>query len=213
VAKNYYDITLALAGICQSVRLIQQSAHEGLFNSDRYNHALHASLNSLLKIDSTSTLAVYGGNEIALQVGLETLHSILNANRETLAAERTRYTLSLMVLERKLNANQSALDTLSQRISQLDRQLTHFDIDSDTMLNALASIYIDVISPLGPRIQVTGSPEKLKNRLIQNKIRAILLAGIRSCVLWQQLGGGRLQLMFRRHQLLKQTQTILTRIQ
>ncbi len=114
MAKNYYDITLALAGICQSVRLVQQSAHEGLFNSDRYNHALHASLNSLLKIDSTSTLAVYGGSEAELQVGLETLQSVLNVNRETLA-----YTLSLMVLERKLNANQSALDTLSQRISPL----------------------------------------------------------------------------------------------
>ncbi|EOK6379544.1 lysogenization regulator HflD, partial [Escherichia coli] len=27
MAKNYYDITLALAGICQSARLVQQLAH------------------------------------------------------------------------------------------------------------------------------------------------------------------------------------------
>ncbi|MGQ7179328.1 high frequency lysogenization protein HflD, partial [Escherichia coli] len=26
MAKNYYDITLALAGICQSARLVQQLA-------------------------------------------------------------------------------------------------------------------------------------------------------------------------------------------
>lgn len=209
MAKNYYDITLALAGICQSARLVQQSVHIELFDSDRYNNALHASLNSLPKINSTSTLSVYGGNAIALQVGLETLQSVLNVNRETLSAELTRYILNLMVLERKLHANKSALDALSKRISKLNRQLIHFDIDSDTILSNLASIYIDVISPLGPRIKVIGSPEKLKNNLIQNKIRAILLAGIRSCVLWKQLGGGRLQLMFRRHKLLKQAQTIL----
>nr|WP_284142072.1 DUF489 family protein [Escherichia coli] len=29
MAKNYYDITLALAGICQSARLVQQLAHQG----------------------------------------------------------------------------------------------------------------------------------------------------------------------------------------
>ncbi len=29
VAKNYYDITIALAGICQSARLVQQLAHQG----------------------------------------------------------------------------------------------------------------------------------------------------------------------------------------
>ncbi|MDU5848638.1 MAG: DUF489 family protein, partial [Cronobacter sakazakii] len=29
MAKNFYDITLALAGICQSARLVQSLAHEG----------------------------------------------------------------------------------------------------------------------------------------------------------------------------------------
>ena len=68
-----------------------------------------------------------------------------------------------MVLERKLNANKSALNTLAQRIAQLDRQLTHYDIESETIVAAMAGIYVDVISPLGPRIQVTGSPAVLQN--------------------------------------------------
>ncbi|PLL40327.1 lysogenization regulator HflD, partial [Klebsiella pneumoniae] len=29
MAKNYYDITLALAGVCQAARLVQQLAHQG----------------------------------------------------------------------------------------------------------------------------------------------------------------------------------------
>ncbi|AJJ61338.1 high frequency lysogenization protein HflD [Yersinia aldovae] len=205
MAKNYYDITLALAGICQSARVVQQLAHEGQCDND----ALNTVLGSLLQTDPSSTLAVYGGNEQSLKMGLETLQSVLNANRQGPAAELTRYTLSLMVLERKLNANKSAMNTLGERISQLDRQLAHFDLESETMMSSLASIYTDVISPLGPRIQVTGSPAILQSTLVQAKIRAALLGGIRSTVLWQQVGGSRLQLMFSRNRLFKQAQSIL----
>ncbi|CNE09898.1 putative lysogenization regulator [Yersinia mollaretii] len=205
VAKNYYDITLALAGICQSARLVQQLAHEGQCDND----ALSTVLGGLLQTNPPSTLAVFGGNEQSLKMGLETLQSVLNANRQGPAAELTRYTLSLMVLERKLNANKSAMNTLGERISQLDRQLAHFDLESETMMSSLASIYTDVISPLGPRIQVIGSPAILQSTLVQAKIRATLLAGIRSAVLWQQVGGSRLQLMFSRNRLFKQAQSIL----
>lgn len=205
MAKNYYDITLALAGICQSARLVQQLAHEGQCDND----ALNTMLQSVLQTNPSSTLAVYGDNESVLKIGLETLQSVLNANRQGSVAELTRYTLSLMVLERKLNANKSAMNTLGERISQLDRQLAHFDLGSETMMSSLASIYVDVVSPLGPRIQVTGSPAILQSTLVQAKVRAALLAGIRSAVLWQQVGGSRLQLMFSRNRLFKQAQSIL----
>ncbi|OMK91984.1 lysogenization regulator HflD [Yersinia pestis subsp. microtus bv. Caucasica] len=205
MAKNYYDITLALAGICQSARLVQQLAHEGQCDND----ALNTVLRGLLQTNPSSTLAVYGDTEQVLKMGLETLQSVLNANRQGEAAELTRYTLSLMVLERKLSASKSAMNTLGERISQLDRQLAHFDLESETMMSSLASIYVDVVSPLGPRIQVTGSPAILQSPLVQAKVRATLLAGIRSAGVWQQVGGSRLQLMFSRNRLFKQAQSIL----
>ncbi|MCP5738100.1 DUF489 family protein, partial [Klebsiella pneumoniae] len=46
MAKNYYDITLALAGICQSARLVQQLAHQGHCDAD----AVHVSLNSVIDL-------------------------------------------------------------------------------------------------------------------------------------------------------------------
>ena len=88
------------------------------------------------------------------------------------------------------------MNTLGERLGQLERQLAHFDLESDTIISALAGIYVDVVSPLGPRIQVTGSPAILQNPQVQAKVRATLLAGIRAAVLWQQVGGSRLQLMF-----------------
>lgn len=203
--KNYLDITLALAGICQSSMLVQHLAHQGQCD----NELLEISLRSLLDLNPPATLAVYGGRQANLKLGLESMISLLNASRTGPGAELTRYTLSLMVLERKLNNNKTALDQLAQRIQQLDRQLAHFDLLSDTIINAMASIYVDIISPLGPRIQVTGTPALLQNPQIQAKIRALLLAGIRSAVLWKQVGGGRLQLMFGRDRLFKQARQIL----
>lgn len=47
MAKNYYDITLAMAGISQAARLVQQLAHEGQMDGE----AFHTSLNSLLQMD------------------------------------------------------------------------------------------------------------------------------------------------------------------
>ncbi|MEH0832792.1 high frequency lysogenization protein HflD [Pectobacterium cacticida] len=208
MAKNYYEITLALAGICQSAYLVQQLAHTGNCNHD----ALHTSLNSVLNVNPVSTLAVYGDAEQNLKVGLETLLAILNtSSNKGAGAELSRYTFSLIALERKLKAKPSALDELGRRIGQLERQLEHFELLSDTIVSALAAIYVDVISTLGPRIQVTGSPEVLKNSQAQAKVRATLLAGIRSAVLWQQIGGGRLQLMFSRGQLVKEAKQILAR--
>jgi high frequency lysogenization protein len=77
-----------------------------------------------------------------------------------------------MVLERKLAASKGAMNTLGNRIAGLQRQLEHFDLQSETLLSAMAGIYVDVISPLGPRIQVTGSPAVLQSPQVQAKVRA-----------------------------------------
>ena len=209
MAKNYYDITLALAGICQSAHLVQQLAHQGQCQPDAFN----VSLRSVIDLNPGSTLAVFGNDEANLRLGLETLMAVLNSSsRQGMGAELTRYTLSLMVLERKLSGNKSALATLAQRIGQLDRQLAHYELGSETITSAMAAIYVDVVSPLGPRIQVTGSPAVLQNPLLQSKVRATLLAGIRAAVLWQQVGGGRFQLMLSRQRLLREAKTILSRL-
>ncbi|STO54149.1 lysogenization regulator [Canicola haemoglobinophilus] len=76
------------------------------------------------------------------------------------------------------------------------------------MLSTLASIYVDIISPLGARIQVQGFPLYLQQLSIQNRIRACLLAGIRSAVLWRQMGGTKWQFLFSRRKLIATAQQI-----
>ncbi|MGP1958574.1 MAG: high frequency lysogenization protein HflD [Arsenophonus sp. NC-CH8-MAG3] len=205
MSKNFYNITLAFAGICQACRLVQQLAHEGKIN----DNAAEVMINSTLNINPTSTLAVYGNNEENLSIGLNTLLAILTTSGSTISSDLTRYLLSLIGLERRLRKNSPASDELKRRVKLLQEKKKYFEPMCTGIFNALAGIYVDVISPIGPRIKVTGSPDILQNTLIQAKVRALLFTGIRSAVLWQQVAGSRLQLMFSRQRLINQAKNIL----
>ena len=104
------------------------------------------------------------------------------------------------------------MQELAERIGQAERQLAHYEITSDTMLASLASIYSDVISPLGSPIQVAGDPNILKQTINQHKIRALLLAGIRATVLWRQVGGKRRNILFARSKIVNCAQELLNKI-
>lgn len=209
MAKNFYDITLAFAGICQAAALVQQCAHHG----ETANAPTLTALHSLLDLDPISTLAVYGGDEANLRCGLQAMNTVLSgASRQNVSLDIARYTLGLVILARRFSSNSAVQTTLAQRISQLQRQLQHYTIDSDTMVRAIAAIYVDTISPLGARIQVTGPSAILHNQRIQDRVRALLLAGIRSAVLWRQMGGSRLQLILKRNRLIQEAKIILGRL-
>ncbi|MDD9341516.1 MAG: high frequency lysogenization protein HflD [Providencia heimbachae] len=208
MAKNYYDITLALAGICQASGIVQKLAHEGICSEQD----LATMVNSVTNMNPSSTLDVFGNDPANLKTGLSAMLGMLTGGNSGLSAEMTRYMLSIMALERRLNKDQNAMVQLGQRIAQFERQASYFEPMSDGVFNALAGIYVDVVSPAGPRIQVTGSPDILKNTLVQAKVRATLLAGIRCAVLWQQVGGSRIQLMFSRSRLSNQAKDILSHL-
>jgi high frequency lysogenization protein len=73
----------------------------------------------------------------------------------------------------------------------------------------MADLYRQSISNISPRIIVKGKPLFLQNPDTQNRIRALLLAGIRSAVLWRQLGGTRLQLLFSRKSIVSDAEELL----
>ncbi|EUD08011.1 high frequency lysogenization protein HflD [Providencia alcalifaciens] len=208
MAKNYYDITLALAGICQASLMVQKLTHEGSYNEQDGK----TMVDCLTNMNPSTTLDVFGNNEANLKTGLTALMGMLTGGNSGISAEMTRYMLSIMALERRLSKDDKAMEQLGQRIEQLERQASYFEPMSEGVFNALAGIYVDVVSPAGPRIQVTGSPDILKNTLVQAKVRATLLAGIRCAVLWQQVGGSRLQLMFSRSRLSNQAKQILSHL-
>lgn len=213
------DQTLTLAAICQAAYLVQQVSRTGQIDENE----LTVLLNSITITSPENPLAVYGGELINLKQGLKLLISHLgdssstnsNANPEGKKVkdpELTRYIISLINLERKLIKRPKQLAQLSERIDASKRQLEHYSITSETLISSFASIYSDIISPLGSRIQVTGEPNILKQTVNQHKIRALLLAGIRAAVLWRQVGGQRRSILFSRSKIVKSAEQLLNTI-
>ena len=200
MAANYYDITLALAGVCQAAKLVQQFALNGAADEQ----ALNISLQTLLQTSPENTLAVYGGREVNLKLGLQTLMEQLNGSTEDL----TRYWLGVLALSAKLENNASAKAELGRRIQHLPTQLEYYHLLDEQILANIAGMYVDIISPLGSKIQVKGDPQYLHLPTMHHRIRACLLAGIRSAILWRQVGGTKWQLLFFRRKIFLQAQHI-----
>lgn len=205
MANTLYDRTIAFAGICQAVALVQKVAKDGYCDTD----AFETSIKAILNTTPSSTLDVFG-HEANLKIGLECM--VKGIDSTPTGSEVTRYIISLMALERKLNEKSETMTQLGDRIQMLDRQVEHFDLFDEQMISNIASIYLDVISPIGPRIQVTGTPSVLQQTSNQHKVRALLLSGIRSTVLWRQVGGKRRHMVFGRKKMVEQAQILLARL-
>lgn len=198
------ESTLALAGVCQAAALVQAIARTGQCDDT----AFQASISSICVTEPEHPQQVYGQLS-NLKIGYTTLVHQLNTRSAQKDAELTRYVASLLGFERKLAKRPDAMNELGQRISNVQRQLAHVEFEHHQILNSLASAYVDIISPLAPRIQVAGNPAYLGQAPIQAKVRALLLAGVRSAVLWRQMGGQRRQILLNRKRILRGAQVAL----
>ncbi|MFQ2468140.1 high frequency lysogenization protein HflD [Aeromonas caviae] len=198
MSDKFQDRTMAFAGICQAAYLVQKVARDGSCDEA----SLRESLQSILVTNPTQPLEVFGSH-LAIRDGYRALVEQLGADGSQKNAELTRYVVSLIALERKLAKRKDILNMLGERVSQIGRQQQHFDLLDEQILANMASIYSDLISPIGPRIQVAGTPLFLQQPLVQHKVRALLLAGIRAVVLWRQLGGSRTQIIFARKKMVE----------
>jgi high frequency lysogenization protein len=201
------DQVISFSGICQAAALVQQIAKSGQTDPA----ALQTTLNSILVTDPKSTEEVFGSTA-NLKLGIETLINQLNPTGNAKDAELTRYVVNLLSLERKVSQQRGLLPMLGERIAQVKRQLDHATELDHHIIRNMASIYSDLISPLGPRIQVSGSPTFLKQELCQHQIRAALLAGLRAAVLWRQVGGKRRHLLFSRKKILDTARYLQTQV-
>lgn len=198
--------TMAFAAICQAAHLVQQVSRTGTCD----DASLRQTLTGILVTDPESPQDVF--EEANLKEGYKAIVEQLGHGSSPKNAELTRYVVSLIALERKLSGRRDVLNMLGERISQVKRQLHHFDLLDEQVLANLASIYSEHISPIGPRIQVAGTPVYLQQPLVQHKVRALLLAGIRATVLWRQVGGRRRHILFSRGKMVTSARSMLNQI-
>lgn len=207
MAGNERDRTLALAGVFQAARLVQEVATQGRCDEA----ALETCINSVFNTSPASAEAVYG-SALCLTPGLRTLLQEFGHQAKQRRLDITRYVLALIYLERKLSKQPDLLDRIKNGIERSRGQLSHFPPTHSNVMASLADVYAGTVSTLNPRIMVHGDPNYLGNPDTANKIRALLLAGIRAAVLWRQCGGGRWTLLFSRTRLVEQASRILASV-
>lgn len=195
---------IALAGVFQAAALVDLVARQGYAPEIAYE----ASINSILVRDPDTTLSVFG-DELGIQTGLRAMTQVLAKGQADQQANIIRYSLSLIHLESKLKQNRAMLETISQGIDKAIDQTRHFPPTHPNVIKNLAGIYLDTISTFSLRIQVHGDPKHLKAQENAERIRALLLAGIRAAVLWRQTGGRRWHLIFKRRLLLETANRLL----
>jgi high frequency lysogenization protein len=189
---------IALAGIYQAVNLVKQVAHEGRSNLP----AFRASIGSVFRFDADSAESVYGG-VAGVKHGLDTLIGQLGGGNLRQDPELTAYAANLMFLERKLTAQPWMVETLRSEIQAAKGIGRPDEVEDPAVIANLAHAYSQTISRLSPRILVQGEPALLKDADVANRIRSLLLAGIRAAVLWRQVGGSRLKLLFGRKRIVR----------
>ena len=197
--------TLALAGIMQCAYLVDRIARTGQADAAAVNGILH----SLFVFDSNEPERVYGGIH-NLQLGLRVLRDTLAVHNHEEYRGCIRYAFGILELQKKLDGNSKAQTTIRNRLLHTEKKLEHFTQDINEISSSIAAIYQDTISHFNYRIQVTGSAQQLQNTANADRIRALLLAGIRSAWLWRQLGGRRWQLIMLRSRLLKTASALIT---
>lgn len=205
------DRILALAGVFQAARLVQQLSREG--RADQI--AFAASIQSVLQIDAPDVPAVYGGAD-GVAVGLRLLHDKLGGSTTAADLEIAKYAIAMLQLEGALRRRPEVAQAIGNGIAAIKSQMQFFEAQEDDALDArlaekLAELYTRTLSTLSPRIMVTGEQGHLANARIAAAVRAALFAGIRSAVLWRQLGGSRWQLLFRRRKLAAEAGAMLAR--
>ena len=201
------DQTLALAGVFQAAQLVQQVARSGQVSGA----LLESSLETLFKFDSDNVVDVYGG-VVGVSLGLKTLGQQLRGEADQQDLEITRYVIALLHLEKKLRKNPALIEHISRGLQNTENQMEYFSLTHENVLANLGSLYQETVSTLLPRIIVQGDQNLLSQQSNANKIRAILLAGIRSAFLWQQTGGNKLKFLFWRKKYLQAAERLLSRI-
>jgi high frequency lysogenization protein len=189
-----HERILALAGLVQALRQVRRIADTGQADAT----VLSTALDSVFRIDADSAESVYG-SAAELRPGLLLLREYFgNQNKDEALP---RLALAVLQLERRFVRDEAMVGLVHEGIvatAPLAGQLgsTHSEV-----LSALGTLYADTVSQLRPKVMVQGNPHYLGQADIVAEIRAILLAALRSAVLWRQMGGSLFDFLLGRRQM------------
>ena len=194
---------IPLAGMFQAAYQIHEIANTGTTNQ----RAFEASISSILKTKWATTEDVYGGIE-GVKYGLDLIADLFSKENKPRDMEIARYVLGIVYLEKKLRKRPEIDKKLMAGIERATSQAEAFGNTHENVIASLADIYAETISTIEPKIMVAGDPTYLTNPHYSNKIRALLLALMRSTILWIQKDGSRWHLILQRKKVIEMAKEI-----
>jgi len=203
----------ALAALTQAIYLVDCIARKGMADAEDFRI-----LTESIFADSSADHSVadlYGG--IAhLNSGLRLSINILRGDPVPQAKALMAYSASLLSLERRLSRNGEVRQKLANGMIRVGKQHQYFgDAAHANVIAAIADLYGETISTIKPRIIVRGKSEYLSQNANTQRVRTLLMAGLRAAHVWHKNGGNHLILLIRRKALLhelEQLQKIATTI-
>lgn len=205
--KNIRSESIALAALFQCCTQINRIAHTGYCDEQAVSTVFRA----LLVTDPKTIDDIYKISE--LKTGFRGLIEGFSAEgiTDNSANELVKLAMQVISLTDRIVRNTSLYNRLSNEIDKLKDQIEKACPDflegkTSVVLNKenvekFAQLYQSLISPNFSKLLIFGEERFLSSTENQNRIRALLLAGIRAVVLWNQVGGKKLYLMFRRKEI------------
>lgn len=182
---------LALAGLLQALKLVRQIAETGHADGEGERNAL----DSVFRIDASSTEAVYG-NARALRGGLLLLRDYFTDRSGDQALPKLG--MAVLQIERRFVGEDAVAQQVLEGIRSLEGIAERQGSIHPDVISKLGQLYADTISHLRPKVIVQGNPHYLQQADVVAEIRALLLAALRSAVLWRQMGGTLWDFYFRK---------------
>ena len=204
--SQLYDQTLSLAGMFQAAVLIDELAATG--NCDQA--AFDGSFRSLFTFDADSAADVYGGVD-CLRRGCNALLDYLGGRSGGSSGNIAYYVLSMMKIAAVVRSRADLSLRLFDGLQAMQRRSAEFSLPRENQVGKIDLLYQQTISHVEPRAIVRGDQGHLLNETVAASIRTLLLAGIRSAVLWQQLGGSKWKLFLRRKKYVAEARRLLQR--
>lgn len=189
---------IALAGVFQALYLVDQVATTGYLRSEDFETCVK----SLFATSPECTLEVYGSVR-KLQTGFVQLEKLLQGSPDRQQKQLIQYAVAVNRLAKQLMRKSKMLDTIADRLDNAKRQAEQFGVSHDNVIANIADLYSQTISTFSYRIQVRGEYSYLQQKRVADQVRTLLLAAIRSAILWQQNNGSAWRLIFSRGSLLK----------
>ncbi|MBC7990966.1 MAG: high frequency lysogenization protein HflD [Luteimonas sp.] len=187
---------LALAGLVQALKQVRRVAETGQADAA----VLSTAVDSVFRIDAESPDEIYGDVR-ALRPGLLLLRDYFRSQSDD--EFLPKLALAVTQLERRFVRDDAMAQEVHERIVALAPAAARLGSTHPEVLAGLGKLYAETVSHLRPRVMVQGNPHYLGQADVVAEIRAVLLAALRSAVLWRQMDGSLWDFLLRKRELVE----------